>query len=97
MLRPLRTHVAVLALALFFALAAHVSPTSARATPTQEPEKYRVFCVNGKVDFGSRTLKEMQWDFGKGVCQLSEFDSYREAKDDVRHRGGVGADCSCPK
>jgi hypothetical protein len=98
-LRPFRTHTAALTLAVFFALAAHVSPTSARATvmATQEQEKYRVFCVNGKVDFGSRTLKEMQWDFGKGVCQLSEFDSYREAKDDVRRRGGVGADCSCPQ
>lgn len=91
---------AALSLALLFALAAHVAPTtSARATvvnaTAQTQEKYRVFCVNGKVDFGSRTLQEMRWDFGKNVCQLSEFDSYREAKEDVRRRGGVGADCKC--
>jgi hypothetical protein len=97
-LRRFRTLTAILSLALLFALVAHVAPTDARASVvalSQEQEKHRVFCVNGKVDFGSRTLQEMQWDFGKNVCQLSEFDSYREAKDDVRRRGGVGADCKC--
>jgi hypothetical protein len=97
-LRRFRTLAVALSLALLFALATHVAPTtSARANVAmaQAQEKYRVFCVNGKVDFGSRTLQEMQWDFGKNVCQLSEFDSYREAKDDVRRRGGVGADCKC--
>ncbi|MDT7602901.1 MAG: hypothetical protein QOF61_898, partial [Acidobacteriota bacterium] len=46
-------------------------------------------------DFGNRTLQEMQWDFGKNVCLLHEYDSYRDAKEDARRRGGVGAACSC--
>ncbi|MFN2596422.1 MAG: hypothetical protein ABR563_04455 [Pyrinomonadaceae bacterium] len=100
------TAAAAFALAPLFTIAALVAPTgdaraaAVRVSPAttaaaQTLEKYRVFCVNGKVDFGSRTLQEMQWDFGKNVCQLAEFDSYREAKDDVRRRGGVGADCKC--
>ncbi|MFL6230245.1 MAG: hypothetical protein ACJ741_15845 [Pyrinomonadaceae bacterium] len=93
-------HVAV-ALALLCALAARAPATRALLAPApaasarQAQEKYRVFCVNGKVDFGSRTLEEMRWDFGKNVCVLHEYDSYREAKDDARRRGGVGAECHC--
>jgi hypothetical protein len=93
-------HIAV-AVALLCALAAHVPATrapasSAAAAQTQAQEKYRVYCVNGKVDFGSLTLQEMQWEFGKNVCVLHEYDTYHDAKDDARRRGGVGADCKCP-
>lgn len=92
---------ALLLLALLAAFGAHGSRAgggsvhAAALAAASAEEKYRVFCVNGKVDFGNRSLKDMQWDFGKNVCQLSEFNTYREARDDVRHRGGVGADCRC--
>lgn len=92
---------ALLLLAILTAFGAHGSRASgntipaAATTAAQAEEKYRVFCVNGKVDFGSRSLKDMQWDFGKNVCQLAEFNTYREAKENVRQRGGVGADCRC--
>jgi hypothetical protein len=83
-------------LALFLAFTfAHGSRASASSSAIAQQGKYRVFCVNGKVDFGSRTLQEMQWDFGKNVCLLRELDSYHDAKEDVRRRGGVGAACSC--
>jgi hypothetical protein len=94
LLRRFRPAHVFAALALLCALAAHAPATRAVAPhAAQAQEKYRVFCVNGKVDFGSRTLEEMRWDFGKNVCVLHEYDSYREAKDDVRRRGGVGAEC----
>jgi hypothetical protein len=89
----------LLLLALLALFGAHGSRASgggpAPVAATQDGEKYRVFCVNGKVDFGSRSLQDMQWDFGKNVCQLAEFNTYREAKEDVRKRGGVGAACRC--
>jgi hypothetical protein len=101
--RRTRTTLPALLLLTILAVAfgAHGSRASGNAIPARAAvaapaqEKYRVFCVNGKVDFGSRTLKDMQWDFGKNVCQLAEFDTYREAKANVRQRGGVGADCRC--
>ncbi|HEX8162050.1 MAG TPA: hypothetical protein VF538_09270 [Pyrinomonadaceae bacterium] len=87
-------------LTLLLVLCAHgsragVASAAAGGGQQQSEEKYRVFCVNGKVDFGNRSLKDMQWDYGKNVCQLGEFNTYRAAKDDVRKRGGVGADCRC--
>jgi hypothetical protein len=99
--RTRTTLAALLLIAILAAFGAHGSRASgntvhnAATTAAPAQEKYRVFCVNGKVDFGSRTLKDMQWDFGKNVCLLAEFDSYREAKENVRRRGGVGADCRC--
>jgi hypothetical protein len=99
--RRTRTTLPALALLILFAaFGAHGSRASVNAIPdatasSPVQEKYRVFCVNRKVDFGSRSLQDMQWDFGKNVCQLSEFNTYREAKADVRKRGGVGADCRC--
>lgn len=98
-LRRTRTALLLSAFALTLALFGAPTPrgaSAARPVPAAaRQEKYRVFCVNGKVDFGNRTLKDMQWDFGKNVCQLSEHDSYRDAKEDVRRRGGVGAACAC--
>jgi hypothetical protein len=99
--RRLGTPPALALLVLLAAFGAHGSRASAgsgrraESTAAQSQEKYRVFCVNGKVDFGSRSLQDMQWDFGKNVCQLGEFDTYRKAREDVRKRGGVGADCRC--
>lgn len=90
-LRRTRKFPALLVLALLLAVFAVGSrPTGAASG---DDEKYRVFCVNGKVDFGNRTLQEMRWDFGKNVCLLHEYGTYREAKEDVRRRGGVGAEC----
>jgi hypothetical protein len=91
-----RTFPALITLALLFALCAQGSRVNVvSAAASQSQQKYRVFCVNGKVDFGNRSLQEMQWDYGKSVCQLGEFGSYREAKEDARRRGGVGARCNC--
>jgi hypothetical protein len=94
-LRRFRTLPALFALALLIAVCAHGSLATRASAATQAPDKFRVYCVNGKVDFGNRTLQEMQWDFGKNVCLLHEYDSYRDAKEDARRRGGVGAACSC--
>ena len=56
-------------------------------------ESYTVFCVNGKLDFSDATLEKMRWDYGRDVCQIATFNSYREAKEFVRRKGGVGAPC----
>ena len=60
--------------------------------------KYRVFCVNGRIEIQSRTLEEMKKARGSNVCQLgSEHDSTTAAYNYARLYGGVGASCSCPK
>jgi hypothetical protein len=67
--------------------------TGGRSVAAGRGQVYRVYCVNEKVSFGTRTVSEMQWDYGKNVCVLATYPTYAEAKEDVRRRGGVGAGC----
>ena len=80
------------ALALLLFALAFVAP-HAFTPDARAGETYRVFCVNGKIDFGTRALKDMKWDYGDNVCVLAEFNNYTAAREDARRRGGVGAGC----
>ena len=89
-MRSLRLALPALVLSALALAAAHAPSTRASAGET-----YTVYCVNGKIEFGTRPLKDMQWDYGANVCELAKFDSYQSAREDARRRGGVGAACSC--
>ncbi len=74
------------------------APQQARASVLQEqqPEKkYKLYCVNGKVEIGTRTLEDIKWARGEDVCMLASFDNLSEAEEAANHYGGIGADCSC--
>lgn len=57
--------------------------------------QYRIFCVNNKLDIGTRSLEDMRLVYGASVCVLAEFDVLEQAQEDLRRRGGVGAACKC--
>ena|SRR2546428_6506407 len=71
-------------------------PQRTLANALRQDKKYKVYCVNGKIEIGTRTLEEMKAARGNQVCLKGSFDSFDEAIDASRRQGGVGSACSCP-
>ena len=93
------TCAAVLAAALFASLPVVIGnsqkwepvSTSAQA----ETKRYKIYCVNGKVEISTRELSDMKSLRGSQVCLLESFDSLAEATKAAKRHGGVGGDCAC--
>jgi hypothetical protein len=64
--------------------------------PFAQDKKYKIYCVNGKIEIGTRNLDEMKSARGNQVCLKGSFDSFEEAMDASKRQGGVGSACSCP-
>jgi hypothetical protein len=71
---------------------------AAYAGPAQGA-KYKIYCVNGRIEIDSHTLGDMKSSRGSNVCALSpdEYDTLSDARTSARRFGGVGAPCRCPK
>jgi hypothetical protein len=61
-----------------------------------QDKKYKIYCVNGRLEIGTRNLEEMKAARGNHVCLKGSFDSFEEAIDASKRQGGVGSACSCP-
>ena len=57
---------------------------------------YRVFCVNGKIELGSRTVEQMKAVRGSNVWQIKEVEHLSEAQQSASHLGGIGQSCPAP-
>jgi hypothetical protein len=44
---------------------------------------------------GFRSEDEMKLSRGNDVCLLDSFDSFMEAKNAAKRRGGIGSPCKC--
>ena len=66
---------------------------------SQQPVKYKIFCVGGKVEIEDKTLEEMRDDEeDETVCEMTkdEFENLYEAREVAKKRfGGAGAPCKC--
>ena len=66
----------------------------------QPGESFRVFCVNRRIEIGSRTLDDMREARGRKVCHHPDDSqpphTLAEAARRARSAGGVGAPCACP-
>ena len=72
--------------------------TATRATRPllqQSLKKYKLYCVNGKIEIGSRDLNEMKAARGDRVCELGAFDTFSQAIEASKRLGGVGSPCPC--
>lgn len=66
-------------------------------TQTQtQPKRYKIYCVNGKVEISDRNMTDMRAARGSRVCLLESYDSLSETIQATKRYGGVGADCTCP-
>lgn len=61
----------------------------------QRPKKYKLYCVNGKLEIGIRSPEDMKRARGVSACLKESFDTLLEAKKAAKLYGGVGAACSC--
>jgi hypothetical protein len=61
----------------------------------QSAKKYKLYCVNGKIEIGSRDLNEMKAARGDRVCELGAFDTFSQAIEASKRLGGVGSPCPC--
>jgi hypothetical protein len=68
---------------------------AARLLLQQSVKKYKLYCVNGKIEIGSRDLNEMKAARGDRVCELGAFDTFSQAIEASKRRGGVGSPCTC--
>jgi hypothetical protein len=78
-------------------LVAVVQSKPAYASTCQDV-KYKVYCVNGRVEVDSHSLEEMISSRGPNVCKLTdaEYNTLSEARASAKQFGGVGASCRCP-
>jgi len=74
---------------------AHFPLAGHRAEMRTQAAKYRIFCVNGKIEIDTRDINEMKAARGDQVCELDSFGSLTEARIASKRRGGVGAPCAC--
>jgi len=72
-----------------------ISVVRSQPANQQSEVKYRIFCVNGKIEIGQRDLNAMKAARGTQVCELGSFDRFAEAREASKRYGGVGAACSC--
>ena|ERR1700730_7692967 len=72
-----------------------VSVVRSQPEKQQSEVRYRIFCVNGKIEIGERDLNAMKAARGAQVCELGSFASFAEAREASKRFGGVGAACSC--
>ncbi len=77
---------------------AGVEPQPAYAGATQAA-KYKVYCVNGRIEIDSHSLDEIRSSRGANVCLLvaAEYESLSDARASAKRFGGVGAPCRCPQ
>jgi hypothetical protein len=61
----------------------------------QAAKKYKLYCVNGKIEIGSRDLNEMKAARGDRVCELGAFDTFSQAIEASKRLGGIGSPCPC--
>ena len=66
-----------------------------RSRQQQEGKKYKLYCVNQKVEIGTRTLENMRSARGDQVYLIASFDNLPETEKATRHYGGVGSQCLC--
>jgi hypothetical protein len=73
-----------------------VEPQPAYARAFQAA-KYKVYCVNGRIEIDSHSLDEMRSSRGANVCLLveAEYESLSDARTSAKRFGGVGAPCRC--
>src|SRR5215208_7123586 len=55
--------------------------------------KYKIYCVNGRIEVDSHSLAEMKSSRGQNVCQLTnaEYESLSDARVSAKQFGGIGA------
>jgi hypothetical protein len=67
--------------------------SSAETEKVASKNVYRVFCVNGKIEVGSRTVEQMKAVRGPNVWQVKEAEHLLEAQQSASHLGGIGQVC----
>lgn len=79
-------------------LLAGIEPQPAYAAAFQAA-KYKIYCVEGRIEIDSHTLEEMKSSRGRNVCKLTEaeYDTLSDARTSAKRFGGVGAPCRCPQ
>jgi hypothetical protein len=83
------------AITLLFALATVVGLPTMAPKYTNQDQKYRVFCANGKLEVEQRTVEQEKNARGSSVCLLAEFDYLSDADKYAEDHGGKGSDCKC--
>jgi biopolymer transport protein ExbD len=67
----------------------------------KQDEYFTVYCVNKKVEVGSRSLSEMMDARGTNVClhpdKEKSYPTLMEAQDAAAELGGVGVPCKCAR
>src|SRR5436309_1642002 len=66
-----------------------------RSASGQTEKKYKLFCVNGKIEVGSHDISEMKAARGTKVCEIGAYDTFSQAIEASKRLGGVGAPCPC--
>jgi hypothetical protein len=83
------------AITLLIALATVIAVPTMAPKYTNQDQKYRVFCANGKLEVEQRTLEQEKNARGSSVCMLAEFDYLSDADKYAEEHGGKGSDCKC--
>lgn len=70
---------------------------SAAGRQQQEPpvKRYKIYCVNGKLEIGIRSPEDMKRARGTSACLKESHNSLLDAKKAAKKYGGVGAACNC--
>ena len=59
-------------------------------------KRYKLYCVNNRIEIGARTLEDMKWARGDQVCLFNSYETLLEAEAAANHFCRIGAGCSCP-
>ncbi|MDQ3175723.1 MAG: hypothetical protein M3Q91_18765 [Acidobacteriota bacterium] len=65
------------------------------ARQQQQIKKYKLYCVNGKLEIGIRSPEDMQRARGDQVCLIDSYVRLTQAKEASKRYGGVGSHCPC--
>lgn len=79
-----------------------LSKSAATNFATGKPSEYfTVYCVNNKLEVGSRSLSDMQDARGMNVCRHPDKEEFyptiMQAQEAAAELGGVGMPCKCER